>query len=113
MYDRKSNSLWSQALGEGIVGEYAGVKLERIPFDVVYWKEWKDLYPERKVLTRDTGSVRPYGADPYGDYYTNDLILFPVANDDKRMGLKEIIIGLENNKEQHKATNYKILNLIK
>ncbi len=27
--------------GEGIVGEYAGVKLERIPFDVAYWKEWK------------------------------------------------------------------------
>ena len=103
MYDRKSNSLWSQALGEGIVGEYAGVKLERIPFDVAYWKEWKDLYPESKVLTRDTGSVRPYGADPYGDYYTNDLILFPVANDDKRMGLKEIIIGLENNKDQYKA----------
>ena len=102
MYDRKSNSLWSQALGEGIVGEYAGVKLERIPFDVAYWKEWKELYPESKVLSRDSGSVRPYGADPYGDYYTNDLILFPVANDDKRLGLKEIIIGLEN-KDQYKA----------
>ena len=104
MYDRKSNSLWSQALGEGIVGEYAGIKLDRIPFDVAYWKEWKKLYPESQVLSRDTGSVRPYGADPYGDYYTNDLILFPVANDDKRLGLKEIIIGLENNnKEQYKA----------
>lgn len=102
MYDRKSNSLWSQALGEGIVGEYTGVKLERIPFDVAYWKEWKELYPESKVLSRDTGSVRPYGADPYGDYYTNDLILFPVPNDDKRLGLKEIIIGLEN-KDQYKA----------
>ncbi len=102
MYDRKSNSLWSQALGEGIVGDYSGVKLERIPFDVAYWKEWKELYPESKVLSRDTGSVRPYGADPYGDYYTNDLILFPVANDDKRLGLKEIIIGLEN-KNQFKA----------
>jgi hypothetical protein len=65
MYDRKSNSLWSQALGEGIVGDYSGVKLERIPFDIAYWKEWKELYPESKVLSRDTGSVRPYGADPY------------------------------------------------
>ena len=102
MYDRKSNSLWSQALGEGIVGEYAGIKLERIPFDVAYWKEWKELYPETKVLSRDTGSVRPYGADPYGDYYTNDLIMFPIPNDDKRLGLKEIIIGLEN-KNQFKA----------
>jgi hypothetical protein len=102
MYDRKSNSLWSQALGEGIVGKYAGIKLERIPFDVAYWKEWKEVYPESKVLSRDTGSSRPYGADPYGNYYTNDLILFPIANDDKRLGLKEIVIGLEN-KGQYKA----------
>lgn len=102
MYDRKSNSLWSQGLGEGIVGEYAGTKLKKIPFDIAYWKEWKKLYPGSKVLSRDTGSVRPYGADPYGDYYTNDLILFPVAKDDKRLGLKEIIIGFEN-ENQYKA----------
>jgi Protein of unknown function (DUF3179) len=102
MYDRTSNSLWSQALGEGIVGEYAGVKLERLAFDIAYWKEWKKLYPESKVLSRDTGSIRPYGADPYGDYYSNDLILFPVANDDKRLGLKEIVIGLEH-QNQYKA----------
>jgi hypothetical protein len=102
MYDRKNNSLWSQALGEGIVGNYSGIKLEKIPFDIAYWKEWKKLYPESKVLSRDTGSVRPYGADPYGNYYTNDLILFPLANDDKRLGLKEIVIGLED-ENQYKA----------
>jgi hypothetical protein len=105
MYDRTSNSLWSQGLGEGIVGEYAGVKLERLPFDIAYWKEWKKLYPESKVLSRDTGSIRPYGADPYGDYYSNDLILFPVANDDKRLGLKEIVIGLEH---QNRYKTYKL-----
>ena len=112
MYDRTNNSLWSQALGEGIVGDYSGVKLEKILFDIAYWKEWKKLYPESKVLSRDTGSVRPYGADPYGDYYSNDLILFPVVNDDKRLGLKEIIIGLEH-KISIKHTNYKILKLKK
>ena len=46
MYDRTSKSLWSQALAQGIVGKYAGVELERIPFDIAYWKEWKHLYPE-------------------------------------------------------------------
>jgi hypothetical protein len=96
MYDRTSKSLWSQALGEGIVGKYAGIKLERIPFDVAYWKDWKQLYPNSKVLSRDTGSVRPYGADPYGDYYTSPDVLFPISNRDDRLGLKEIIVGLEN-----------------
>jgi hypothetical protein len=96
MYDRFSDSLWSQALGEGIVGEYTGVKLKRVPFDIVYWKDWKELYPNSKVLSRDTGSARPYGADPYGDYYTSPEILFPISNKDDGLGPKEIIVGLEN-----------------
>jgi hypothetical protein len=102
MYDRTTKSLWSQAMSQAIVGKLAGVKLERIPFDVAYWKEWKQLYPESKVLSRDTGSTRPYGADPYGDYYTNGDVLFPVSNKDDRLGLKEIVIGFEN-KGQYEA----------
>lgn len=96
MYDRTSKSLWSQALGEGILGEYAGITLEKFPFDLAYWKDWKQLYPQSKVLSKDTGSVRPYGADPYEDYYTNPDILFPISNRDNRLGLKEVIVGLEN-----------------
>ena len=102
MYDRTSKSLWSQAMAEGIVGKYAGTKLERVPFDVAYWKEWKQLYPDSKILSRDTGSNRPYGVDPYGDYYTNSDVLFPISNRDDRLGLKEIVVGFEN-KGQYKA----------
>jgi hypothetical protein len=102
MYDRTSKSLWSQAMAEGIVGKYAGTKLERVPFDVAYWKEWKQLYPDSKILSRDTGSNRPYGVDPYGDYYTNSDVLFPLSNKDNRLGLKEIVVGFEN-KGQYKA----------
>jgi hypothetical protein len=102
MYDRTTKSLWSQAMAQGIVGKLAGVKLERIPFDVAYWKDWKQLYPDSKVLSTETGSPRPYGADPYGDYYTNGDVLFPVSNSDNRLGPKEIVIGLEN-KGQYKA----------
>jgi Protein of unknown function (DUF3179) len=115
MYDRTTKSLWSQAMSQAIVGKLAGVKLERMPFDVANWKEWKQLYPDSKVLSKNTGSTRPYGADPYGDYYTNGDVLFPVSNGDDRLGLKEIVIGLEN-KGQYKAyklqeiENKKILN---
>lgn len=115
MYDRASKSLWSQAMAEGIVGKYAGNKLERIPFDVAYWKDWKQLYPVSKILSRDTESNRPYGADPYGDYYTNGDVLFPVSKRDDRLGLKEIVIGFEN-KGQYKAyrlqeiENMKVIN---
>ena len=106
MYDRTAKSLWSQAMSQAIVGKLAGVKLERIPFDVAYWKDWKRLYPDSKVLSRDTGSSRPYGVDPYGDYYTNGEVLFPIAKHDDRLGLKEIVIGFENN-GQYKAYRLK------
>ncbi|UVS70382.1 DUF3179 domain-containing protein [Nitrososphaera viennensis] len=96
MYDRTSESLWSQALGQGIAGKYAGVKLERVPFDLAYWKDWKELHLQSKVLSQDTGYGRPYGSDPYGDYYTSPDILFPVSHRDDRLGSKEIVIGLEN-----------------
>jgi len=96
MYDRNSNSLWSQALGQAIVGKQAGLKLDRIPFDVAFWREWKQLYPDTNVLSRDTGSSRPYGADPYRSYYSNNDLFFPVSNKDDRLELKEIIVGLEN-----------------
>ncbi|MGH9992988.1 MAG: DUF3179 domain-containing protein [Nitrososphaera sp.] len=96
MYDRASESLWSQALAQAIAGEHAGKTLDRIPFDVAYWKEWKALYPESKVLSQDTGFGRPYDVDPYGDYYTSPRILFPVSHTDDRLGPKEIIVGLES-----------------
>jgi hypothetical protein len=97
MYDRTSQSYWSQALGQGIVRKYAGTKLERVPFDLANWKDWKQLFPNSKVLSIDTGFGRPYGADPYGNYYTSPDIYFPVSHADSRLGVKEIVIGLENN----------------
>ena len=60
------------------------------------------MYPESKVLSKDTGSSRPYGADPYGDYYTNGDILFPIPGSDDRLGLKEIVNGFED-EGQYKA----------
>jgi uncharacterized protein DUF3179 len=102
MYDRLNGSLWSQALGEGIVGTHAGENLKRIPFDLAYWKDWKQLYPNSVVLSTDTGFTRPYGVDPYGDYYTSDQLFFPISNLDKRLGLKEMVVGLDN-EGQYKA----------
>jgi hypothetical protein len=96
MYDRTSESLWSQAMGEGIVGKYAGTKLEKVPFEVGYWDDWKKQHPDSKILSIDTGFGRPYGTDPYGDYYTSSQVLFPVSHRDDRLAVKEVVIGLEH-----------------
>jgi len=102
MYDRNTNSQWSQAIGIAITGELTGQKLKRVPFDVAKWSDWKTLYPETLVLTTKTGHIRAYGSDPYGDYYTDPQIIFPVENKDDRLHPKEIILGFDNG-NIHKA----------
>lgn len=93
MYDRLTESYWSQALGIAVKGELSGYQLNLIPFDVITWKDWKSLHPETLVLTTDTGYIRSYATDPYGNYYTEPRIMFPVEHNDERMHPKEIILG--------------------
>ena len=96
MYDRLTDSYWSQALGLAVKGELSGYKLNLVPFDVITWGDWKSLHPDTVVLTTDTGFIRPYDVDPYGNYYTEPRVMFPVDNRDDRLPLKEIIIGFQH-----------------
>jgi hypothetical protein len=93
MYDRLTESYWSQALGMAVKGELSGYQLNLIPFDVITWGDWKKLHPDTLVLTTDTGHIRSYATDPYGNYYTEPRIMFPVEHSDDRLFPKEIIIG--------------------
>lgn len=94
MYDRKTDSLWSQILGEAIVGEMTGAKLTVLPSDQIRFGEWRKLHPNGEVLSRDTGVTRFYGQDPYGDYYTTPGTFFPVDKKDARLGEKEFVLGI-------------------
>ena len=102
MYDRLTDSYWSQALGKAIVGELTGSELKIIPFDVITWGDWIKIHPDTKVLTTDTGHLRSYGVDPYGNYYTEPGIIFPVEHQDDRLHPKEIILGF-NELDVYKA----------
>ena len=97
MYDRLTDSYWSQALGTAVTGELSGYDLTLVPFDVITWGDWKTIHPDTLVLTTDTGHIRSYATDPYGNYYTEPQIIFPVDNRDDRMHPKEIIIGFNQN----------------
>jgi len=99
MYNRaediKKESLWSQILGEAVVGEFTGTKLKIIPSDIIKYGEWKKLHPDTLVLSKDTGFKRTYGYDPYGNYYTSSEVSFGADFDDKRLHPKEFILGIE------------------
>jgi hypothetical protein len=84
MYDRQTDSYWSQALGQAIVGEQSGVRLDRLPYDVLTYANWKKDHPDGEVLSKRTGQFRNYSTDPYGDYYTSEGVWFRVDNTDDR-----------------------------
>jgi hypothetical protein len=97
LYDRWTDSYWTQIGGQAIVGELAGTKLTPISIDTVVWEDWAKEHPDSEVLSRETGFQRSYGRDPYGDYYEDKSIWFPVEGKDDRMHPKTFIFGIEVN----------------
>lgn len=91
MYDRDTDSLWSQILGEAVVGNYTGEKLALYPFSVMSLADARNLHPKLRVLSTDTGYSRDYTFYPYGDYDENNAFYFPVSKYDSRLPAKEII----------------------
>ena len=68
MWDRQTESWWQQLTGAGIVGRMAGYQLDLLPAAIIAWGDFKRLYPDSAVLSRDTGHRRDYGRNPYGGY---------------------------------------------
>ncbi len=102
MYDRKTDSLWSQAMGEAVVGELTGATLTLYPSLTVSWADFKSEHPSAQVLSRNTGFDRDYTSDPYGPrgYYENASVWFPLSNEDGRAHPKTIIYGHRNDAAQ-------------
>ncbi|MDL1943593.1 DUF3179 domain-containing protein [Chloroflexi bacterium CFX2] len=68
MYDRQTETWWQQATGDAIAGEHTGAQLEFYPASMISWADFKELYPDGRVLSRDTGHSRNYGRNPYYGY---------------------------------------------
>jgi len=95
MYDRKTDSLWSQVTGEAVVGELTGSELSSIPSDVTKFGLWKNSFPNGEVLSRDTG--RPfatYSSIPYGGDLTDIKPFFPISNEDNRLSETAFVLGI-------------------
>lgn len=95
LYDRKTESLWSQVMETAISGRFKGDKLRSIPMTYTTWKGWHSAYPESLLLSRDTGYSRDYDSSPYIGYPTSNVQYFPTANSDNRYRKKEPVIGLK------------------
>ena len=94
LYDRRSNSLWSQILGQGVTGEYKGTSLKQIPIEHTTWERWHGRHPDTQVLSFSTGFSRDYQRNPYAGYSLNPETYFPVKFKAKDFHPKELVLAI-------------------
>jgi hypothetical protein len=89
MYDRQTDTLWTQVDGRAVRGALAGRQLEIVPAVHATWKEWLALYPRSHVLKK-RGEFR----SAYEDYNRDPrrLGIMGRRNVDDRLPPKERIL---------------------
>ena len=96
MYDRETESFWSQLLGEAVDGPLLGTELEFVPAVHTTWEEWVELHPDTVALVKGYSSSR----DSYSSYYNSgDAGVIGETYEDDRLYTKEFVIGVEHDGE--------------
>lgn len=90
MFDRETDTLWSQLLGEAVDGPLKGTQLTPIPAVQTTWAEWKKTHPD--TLALDIGGP---AYDSYNSYYSsNQAGVIGETLQDERLPRKELVHGL-------------------
>ena len=95
LYDRQTESLWSQIKKQAVTGPMKGRRLSALPMTDTTWRAWREAHPKTLVLSTDTGHSRDYSRNPYGGYARERGLYFPVSASSKRYHPKERVLGLE------------------
>ncbi|MBL8323511.1 MAG: DUF3179 domain-containing protein [Rubrivivax sp.] len=94
LYDRATESLWSQVMAKAVTGPLKGAVLVPLPLAHTSWAAWRARHPGTEVLSTDTGFERDYERDPYDGYEKIQRLMFDVQHRDARLPLKEWVLGL-------------------
>jgi hypothetical protein len=96
LYDRETESLWSQIMGQAVAGKLVGEKLKALPVSNTSWRSWLEKHPNTMVLSTDTGYSRDYGRNPYQGYDKSRQLYFGVNNRaPETYHPKEPVVGVE------------------
>jgi len=100
MYDRATDTYWPQILAVGIRGKHRGKALQEHRVIWTKWQNWKQRHPDTRVLSTDTGYMRNYDRDPYGEYNPpmgyyaiGSSRMFPVMNESSAFSDKQTVLG--------------------
>lgn len=94
MYDRQTESLWSQLGMRSVAGNLANTVLELVTSEIMSWKAWKRNYPNGHVLSQETGFTRDYSQNAYEEYQLSPETLFPVPQHRLELPRKAWIVGI-------------------
>ena len=97
LYDRQTESLWTQFDGLAVIGTLVGEQLEQLTVSTVSWADARADHPDALVLSRDTGYDRPYGTSRYSAVDTLDRPLsgwFTEEVDD-RFAAYDRLVGID------------------
>ena len=90
LYDRRSDSYWSQLKLECVNGEFIGDTPKVVNIIETTWGVWKEMFPTTKILSDEQGFARNYAEYPYGGYKEdNSFLYFPVSKSDNSIPNKE------------------------
>lgn len=78
LFDRESESLWSQITGAAIAGSAAGRALEALPASLARWSDWLAARPDTTIAAPDAAKLKRYQKNPYGGYLLTGKLRFPV-----------------------------------
>jgi Protein of unknown function (DUF3179) len=98
MYDRLTDEVYGPQLAvAGSCQGFRGSSLTLMPMQEMSWGRWKELYPDTKVVSGDTGFARNYRNYPYGNYdnINSTDLLFGMPVDDSRP-IKERVLAIRS-----------------
>jgi Protein of unknown function (DUF3179) len=93
LFDRATDSLWSQFLGDALAGPLAGQRLRRVEVRQETLASWLERHPDSKVLAPPSDRI-DYRYSPFSSYWISNRIPFPVAARDPRFHAKEVVVGV-------------------
>ena len=92
-FDHDTGTVWSQPLGEAILGPLMGQRLELLPSTVVNWGDWRDEHPATVALDAPSqGSGFALDQMAVVVELGPDSIAFPVT-DVRQVGVADAIVG--------------------
>ena len=92
MYDRESESLFSQLAMKAVAGPLADTPLEWLPSEHMTWPAWRQRYPYGEVLSNRSG--RNYSHNPYEGYDQSSDTAFPVPLYRSELPKKSWVFGV-------------------